>query len=249
MIQNLATRRLQFAPTIAVALALACCLALGCQPSKDPKPFDEAIKGVKQENRNVAFCEKIAAVHRVAQKKQDDASGLLSGVGSVDPARKRQLASDELADALQQISKDTSGVDPKLVTAFKRYGLAHDAFVRNVKNCDAFDFAVMTGGAKVAFAYISGEASDAIGGLKELPSPKDGAVAYKQANVAIVEMKIQANHFNDVAAGIEKRDGITLKKIDIVFRKGASQGRLLKPEMVNSWSPEKLEEIKKENTR
>ncbi len=249
MIRSLATRRLQVPSATAAALALACCLTLGCQPSKDPKPFNEAIQGVKQENRNVAFCEKVAAVHRVAQKKQDDASGLFSGVGSMDPARKRQLASEELADALQQIGKDTSGVDPKLIIAFKRYCLAHDAFVRNVKNCDAFDFAVMTGGAKIAFAYISGGAGDAIGELKELPSPKNGAAAYKQANLAIVEMKIQANHFNDVAAGIEKRDGITLQKIDIVFRKGSSQGLLLKPEMVNSWSPEKLEEIKKENSQ
>jgi hypothetical protein len=98
------------------------------------------------------------------------------------------------------------------------------------------------------FAYIGGGGGDAIGELKELPSPKTGAEAYKQANLAIIDMKIQANHFNDDAAGIGNRDGITLERIDIVFRKGLSEGLLLKPEMVNSWSPEKLEEIKKENT-
>jgi hypothetical protein len=229
-------------PSPVVAVLWVCLTSLGCQPAKDTKAFDEAIKEVKNENRNVAFCEKIAAVHRIAQKKQDDIPGL-----TWEPVKKRQLASEELADALKQIEKDSDGIDPQLITALKRYTLAHDAFVRNVKNCDDFDLKVLTGGAKVGYAYIGGGFSDAVGELKELPSPKTGAAAYKQANLAIIEMKIQANHFNDVAAEIEKREGIAVEKIAIVFRKGHSEGLLLKPEMVNGWSPEKLEEIKKEN--
>jgi hypothetical protein len=228
---------------IAAAIGIACLPTFGCQPSKDPQAYDEAIKAIKNENSNVAFCEKIAAVHKVAQKKQDQI-----GILTYEAVKKRQLASEELADSLRQIEKDASGVDPELLTALKCYTLAHDAFVTNVKNCDDFDFALEIGAAKTAFAYIAGGTDDAVGKLNDLPSPKTGAEAYKQANLAIIDMKIQANHFNDVAAAIEKRDAISLQRIDIVFRKGASEGLLLKPEMVNSWPPEQLEAIKKENT-
>ena len=203
-----------------------------------PTPSEPAVENpLVTHTQNVTFCKQISEAQSVAIKEH----AKLSKYWILDTPATLKCEKDLVA-SLRKIEESPGDVDPELLKAFKNYVVAYDAAMKNVKSFEDFEDRLLMKVAPAA-VLVQIDPKTGLARFKEVMSSiPNGSELLNITNYSILELKSYAIKFNETAEAIEKRDGVSLDKIELALRHRKGADIFLTAEKMNSWSKKVIED-------